>query len=108
MQMECVRRFSKFPDLCNMNTDRAVSVPDFNGPGFGPNLLVLRYYDALGNVFMCIPPTQVHAVAARSTVVASNVDFSISEKTVAHARGQLGTARKTKGNPTKFHITSGE
>jgi len=29
-------------------------------------------------------------------------------RTVAHARGQLGTARKTKGNPTKFHITSGE
>jgi len=31
--MECVRRFSELPDLCNMNTDRAVSVPDFNGPG---------------------------------------------------------------------------
>jgi hypothetical protein len=31
--MECVRRSSKFPDLCNMNTDRAVCVPDFNGPG---------------------------------------------------------------------------
>jgi hypothetical protein len=29
-------------------------------------------------------------------------------RTVAHDRGQPGIARKTKGNPTKFHITSGE
>jgi hypothetical protein len=48
--------FAKFPDLCNMNTDGAVSVPDFKGPGSAKHATAKVLRRARGMFSYAFPP----------------------------------------------------